>query len=66
MNATPPTASAFIVRSNVNPALILCTDGEFHAQSQCGPGAWCAKVYKTSERAAKHNPGRVVEPYTGG
>lgn len=29
----------FIVRSAVNPALVLCTDGEYHAQGiHTGPG----------------------------
>lgn len=52
--------SGYVVISNVNPALILCTDGDFHARSMVGPGGYCAKVYKTAEAAQKHNPGRIV------
>ena len=40
----------------------LCTDGEFHAQTMCGPGGWCAKVYKTEAGARRNNPGSIVEP----
>ncbi len=46
-----PTAVGYIVRSAINPAMIYCTDGHFHADKQCGPGGWCAKVYKTERRA---------------
>ena len=54
--------TGYIVISNINPALILCTDGEFHGRSQVGPGGYSAKVYKTETAAGKHNPGRVVRP----
>ena len=54
--------SGYIVISNINPALILCTDGEFHAKSQCGPGGYCAKVYKTDAGARKSHPGRTIQP----
>ena len=45
------TETRYLVRSGVNPALILCTDGEFHADAQVGPGGWCAKLYKTRRGA---------------
>lgn len=37
----------YIVRSHINPKLILCTDGEFRAEQQVGPGGYSAKVFKT-------------------
>lgn len=55
-------ASGYMVISQINPALILCTDGDFHGRSQVGPGAYCAKIYKTEAAAKKHNPGRTIVP----
>ena len=53
----------FIVFSDINPALILCTDGEFHARSVVGPGRdLSAKVYKTEVGARRFHPRRVVRP----
>jgi hypothetical protein len=44
----------FIVRSTINSALVLCTDGEYHAEGiHTGPGAWAVKVYKTKRGAEK-------------
>lgn len=55
----------FIVRSAINPALVLCTDGEYHAQGiHTGPGAWAIKIYKTkrgAEKAAGTSGLRTVE-----
>lgn len=57
--------TGYIVISNVNPALVLCTDGEFHARGFFGPGHdLSAKIYKTEAGAKKHNPGRIVQPAT--
>ena len=41
----------YLVRSTVNPKLVLCTDGEFHYDAACGPGGFCAKLYKTEKGA---------------
>jgi hypothetical protein len=62
MSKTNNATAGYIVISDINPALILCTDGEFHNRSQVGPGGWCAKVYKTEAGARKSHPGRVVRP----
>ena len=55
----------YIVRSTINPVLVLCTDGEYHAQGiHTGPGAWAIKVYKTkrgAEKAAGTSGLRIVE-----
>lgn len=48
---TPRTR--YLVRSNINPAMILCTDGEFHAEGTIGPGTdRSAKLYKTRRGAS--------------
>jgi hypothetical protein len=41
------TKTSCMVRSGINPKLILCTDGEFRAEQQIGPGGYSAKVFKT-------------------
>jgi hypothetical protein len=51
-------ARKYLIRSRVNPALVLCTDGEFHAEVQVGPGGWCAKIYKTERGADASAAGR--------
>ena len=57
MRSLPMPTEQFIVRSTINPALVLCTDGEYHAEGiHTGPGAWAVKVYKT-ERGAKRAAG---------
>ena len=56
-------SGGYVVISNVNPALILCTDGEFRTRSMCGPGGYCAKVYKTEAGAKCSHPGRIVQAY---
>ena len=56
-------AKGYVVISNINPALILCTDGEFHTRGFVGPGhEWSAKVYKTEAGARKSHPGRTIQP----
>jgi hypothetical protein len=51
----------FIVRSTINPALILCTDGEFHAECFVGPGCdLSAKIYKTRRNAEKVRNGYQI------
>lgn len=59
----------YIVRSTINPAMILCTDGEYHAEGiHTGPGAWAVKVYKTrrgAEKAAGTDGLRKVEAVNG-
>lgn len=59
-DATNP--NGYMVISEINPALILCTDGNFHGRALVGPGGYCAKIYKTEAAAKKHNPGRKVIP----
>jgi hypothetical protein len=57
----------YVVRSPLNPKLVLCTDGELHVESQVGPGGYCAKVFKTERGAKAALPGRspVVETISG-
>ena len=53
--------NTYIVRSSVNPALILCTDGEFHAECFLGPGLnLSAKIYKTRKWASKVRGGYQI------
>jgi len=44
----------FIARGRINNNLIKCTDGEFHAPSQVGPGGWNVKVWGTKAGAARN------------
>jgi hypothetical protein len=62
----PNTKNGFLVRSGVNPALVLTTTGEFMPQVFCGPGNDCsARVFKTragaERRAASRGCGDTVE-----
>lgn len=65
--------TGYIVRSTINPSLILCKDGEFRAEGiHTGPGAYPVRVYKTYRGAQKaaqgadgHTQYRVVQPLTG-
>jgi hypothetical protein len=50
----------FIVRSQGNPKMIYCTDGDFHHETQCGPGGFCAKVCKTERGARAVRGGTVI------
>jgi hypothetical protein len=53
--------AGFIVRSAINPALVLCDDGEFHAEGFFGPGHDIgAKVYKTRRGAEKVRGGYQI------
>lgn len=53
-NTNKTTATEYIVRSAINPALILATNGEFTWEGIMGPGSGLhAKVYKTRKNAEK-------------
>lgn len=57
----------YIVRSAINPKLVLCTNGEFLGEGFFGPGHNIgAKVYKTKRGAEKVRGGFqiIVEPYS--
>lgn len=60
--AKQTVATGYVVLGSVNPALILCTDGAFHAKSMVGPGGYCAKVYKTAATAKRFHPNNPVQP----
>lgn len=52
----------YIVRGGINPKLILTTTGDLKPEILCGPGGYCAKVYKTragAERSASAYGGTV-------
>lgn len=51
-------ARKYLIRSLINPALVLCTDGEIHAEVQVGPGGWRARIYKTERGADASAAGR--------
>jgi len=55
----------FIVRSKLNPRLVLCTNRDWLPDTELGPGKdYSAKIYKTRVRAEKVRDGRVlVEEY---
>lgn len=56
---------SYIVRSKLNPKLILCTNGDWMPESMVGPGGYSAKVYKTEAGAKRVRDGHViVEPVT--
>jgi hypothetical protein len=55
------TKTTYIVRSEINPSLILCTDGEFKWEGIIGPGTEnSAKVYKTRRNAEKVRGGYKI------
>lgn len=56
--------NCFLVRSKINPALILTVSGEFIPESLCGPGMRCAKIYKTRRGAENvgSNDSRTIHP----
>lgn len=59
--ADTETTGGYIVRSEINPALILCTDEQFHAEMFTGPGTELqAKIYKTRRNAAKVRGGYQI------
>lgn len=49
------TSTTYITRSKINPAMILCTDGQFHPENQTGPGGWSVKTFKTESGAQNAN-----------
>lgn len=54
----------YLVRSQINPSLVLATSGDFLPEDLVGPGHHVgAKLYKTEAAAKRANPGRVVEPH---
>ena len=63
---TQATGGGYVVRSTVNPALVLCTDGEFYAQgAHTGPGTGHeVRVYKRRSAADKFRGGvgTTVDP----
>jgi hypothetical protein len=51
----------YIVRSAINPALVLCTNGDFLAEGFFGPGHDIgARIYKTRARAEKVRGGYQI------
>lgn len=53
--------SEYIVRSAINPSLILCTNGEFVYEGCIGPGTEMqAKTYKTRRNAEKVRGGYQI------
>ena len=60
-NTTPTPATAYIVRSAINPSLILCTNGEFLYEGVIGPGHDIgAKTFKTRRNAEKVRGGYKI------
>jgi len=54
-------ATEYIVRSAINPNLILCTNGDFIGECFVGPGTkLAAKVYKTKRGAAQVRGGYQI------
>lgn len=55
------TRKGYIVRSSINPAMILCTDEQFHPEMFIGPAQeWSAKIYKTRKGAEKVRGGHQI------
>jgi hypothetical protein len=57
------TRVGYLVLGELNPKLILCTDGDFHAPSMVGPGGYCAKVYRTEAGARRRWPNNTIRRY---
>jgi hypothetical protein len=58
---TTTSKQEFIVRSAINPSLILCTNGEFIYEGVIGPGTdIAAKTYKTRRNAEKVRGGYQI------
>ncbi len=53
-------STGYVVRSNLNPKMIYCTDGDWHHEIHCGPLMWSAKVYKTARGARTVRSGAVL------
>jgi hypothetical protein len=62
---TTTTKPTYVIKSNINPKLTLCTNGEFLAPDMFGPGHKVgAKVYKSWAHAngtAQRKRGTVTE-----
>lgn len=55
------TKTQYIVRSAINPSLILCTNDEFVYEGCVGPGTnLSAKTYKTRRNAEKVRNGYQI------
>lgn len=54
------TDTGYIARSKDNTKMLRCTDGDFHHETQCGPGGFCARVYKTQRAARAVRGGSVL------
>lgn len=52
--------SYWLARSTTNTCMVYCTDGEFHLDRQCGPGGFCAKLYRTRRGALAVRGGTVT------
>lgn len=52
--------AGYIARSAEHPRRILTTGGEMLDESLLGPGARCAKVYKTERGALKSRDGMTA------
>lgn len=58
---TNTMTTIYIVRSAINPAMILCTDEQFHPEMFIGPAQrWGAKIYKTRTGAEKVRGGQQI------
>lgn len=64
MNAN--STNGYAVRSELNPNMVLCTDGKFHCKAMVGAGGYSARVYVIAAQARKYNPGRLVSPVVDG
>jgi hypothetical protein len=54
MKNNKQNTNGFIARSAINKSMILCTNNEFHHESNVGAavvGGWGAKVFKTEKGA---------------
>lgn len=61
MTTTKTTTREYIVRSAINPSLILCANGEFVYEGCVGPGTEMqAKIYKTRKNAEKVRGGYQI------
>ncbi len=60
------TKTCYLVRSKINPTLILTVTGEFFPESLIGPGMRSAKIYKTlrgAQNVGTENS-RTIHPCT--
>lgn len=54
------TGTRYIARSTTNPVMVYCTDDDFHHEKQCGPGGFCARIYRTHRGASAVRSGTVT------